>query len=155
MKRARPQSELARQEPFSLSCDACQNLRRATRLVTRLYDQELRKAGIEIAQFGLMMAISKMGEANQKTLSAALAIDSTTLTRNLSLLLRRGWIDAKPGKDKRERLLRLTAAGRQQLTLAQPHWQRAERRLQKAIGESGWELMHSVVGEITRAAADA
>src|SRR5256884_5659454 len=32
---------------FQLPC-ACQNLRRLTRIVTRIYDRELRKAGIEI-----------------------------------------------------------------------------------------------------------
>src|SRR5713101_7724122 len=41
---------------FPLTC-ACQNLRRLTRLVTRIYDQELRKADIEITQFGLLTAL--------------------------------------------------------------------------------------------------
>src|SRR5258707_3866801 len=62
---------------FALPC-ACQNLRRVTRLVTRIYDQELRKAGIEITQFGLLTALAIVGEANQKALSAGFAMDSTT-----------------------------------------------------------------------------
>ncbi len=70
---------------FPLPC-ACQNLRRLTRLVTRMYDQELRKAGIEITHFGLLTALATVGEANQKTLSAGFAMDSTTLTRTLALL---------------------------------------------------------------------
>ena len=41
---------------FPLPC-ACQNLRRATRAVTRIYDRELRKAGIEVIQFGLLTAL--------------------------------------------------------------------------------------------------
>src|SRR5712664_1656555 len=70
---------------FPLPC-ACQNLRRLTRLVTRIYDQELRKADIEITQFGLLTALGMVGEANQKALSAGFAMDSTTLTRTLALL---------------------------------------------------------------------
>jgi hypothetical protein len=62
---------------FPLSC-ACQNLRRLTRIVTRIYDQELRKADIEITQFGLLTALGIIGEANQKALSAGFAMDSTT-----------------------------------------------------------------------------
>src|SRR5204863_295841 len=54
---------------FQLPC-ACQNLRRLTRIVTRIYDRELRKAGIEITQFGLLTALAIAGEANQKTFSA-------------------------------------------------------------------------------------
>jgi len=42
---------------FSLPC-ACQSLRRATRVVTRIYDEELRKAEVEITQFGLLTALS-------------------------------------------------------------------------------------------------
>ena len=45
---------------FPLPC-ACQSLRRLTRLVTRVYDQELRKADIEITQFGLLMGLATVG----------------------------------------------------------------------------------------------
>src|SRR5712692_8241238 len=44
------QSEVAL---FELPC-ACQNLRRVTRVVTRIYDQELRKAGLEITQLACL-----------------------------------------------------------------------------------------------------
>src|SRR6266566_565570 len=92
---------------FELPC-ACQNLRRLSRIVTRIYDQELRRAGIEITQFGLLTALAQAGEVNQKRLSAGFAMDSTTLTRTLALLRRQGWIQVKPGKDRRERVFRLT-----------------------------------------------
>ena len=52
---------------FQLPC-AGQNLRRVTRVVTRIYDQELRKAGLEITQFGLLTALAETGEIYQKRL---------------------------------------------------------------------------------------
>lgn len=96
---------------FELPC-ACQNLRRVTRVVTRIYDQELRKAGLEITQFSLLTALTATGGANQKRLSAGLAMDSTTLTRTLRLLLKQGWIRVRPGEDRRERMFSLTAVGK-------------------------------------------
>ena len=69
---------------------ACQNLRRVTRLVTRIYDQELRKAGLEITQFGLLTALAATGQANQKQLSAGFAMDSTTLTRTPGVVAEEG-----------------------------------------------------------------
>src|SRR5713226_3469051 len=138
---------------FALPC-ACQNLRRVTRLVTRIYDQELRKTGIEITQFGLLTALSIVGEANQKALSVGFAMDSTTLTRTLALLRKQGWIQTRPGKDKRERLIRLTEAGKKQLASAQPHWQAAERRLRKTLGPVGWKQMQVAVAQVTSAAAE-
>jgi len=70
----------------------------------------LRKAGLEITQFGLLTALATTGEANQKRLSAGFAMDSTTLTRTLGLMRRQGWVRVRPGKDRRERLFRLTQA---------------------------------------------
>jgi DNA-binding MarR family transcriptional regulator len=139
---------------FPIAC-ACQNLRRATRLVSRIYDEELRKADMELTQFSLMTGLSAVGEANQKTLSAGFAMDSTTLTRNLALLLKRRWVDVKPGTDRRQRLYRLTELGKRQLAIAKPHWQEAQGRLRQALGESGWEQMQSAVRKITHAASDA
>ena len=135
---------------FELPC-ACQNLRRLTRVVTRIYDQELRTAGVEIAQFGLLTALAAVGEANQKRLSAGFAMDSTTLTRTLGLLRKQGWVRAMRGKDRRERLFSLTGAGKRQLAMARAHWERAERRLRKELGEAGWKNLREMVIRITEA----
>ncbi len=136
---------------FELPC-ACQNLRRLTRIVTRIYDQELRKAGLEITQFGLLTALAATEEANQKRLSAGFAMDSTTLTRTLGLLRRQGWVRVRRGKDRRERLLRLTQAGKRQMAEAQGYWERAEQRLRRELGEAGWKSMKQTVSRITEAA---
>jgi DNA-binding MarR family transcriptional regulator len=136
---------------FDVPC-ACQNLRRATRVVTRIYDQELRRTGLEITQFGLLTALAKVGEANQKRLSAGFAMDSTTLTRTLRLLLKQGWVRARRGKDRRERLFSLTAAGRQQTAMAQPYWEQAEQRLRRELGDAGWKSMKQTVSRVTEAA---
>jgi len=135
---------------FELPC-ACQNLRRATRIVTRIYDQELAKAGIEITPFGLLTALNLMGEENQKSLSTGFAMDSTTLTRTLGLMRKQGWVRARRGKDRRARLFSLTRKGRRRLAAAQPYWERAERRLQKELGYAGWKSMKQTVWQMTEA----
>jgi len=135
---------------FDLPC-ACQNLRRVTRVVTRIYDEELRKAGLEITQFGLLTALAATGEANQKRLSDGFAMDSTTLTRTLALLLRQGWVLVRRGKDRRERLFRLSQGGKRQMAEAQPYWERAEVRLRQELGEEGWKSMKETVARITEA----
>ena len=139
---------------FELPC-ACQNLRRVTRVVTRIYDQELKKGGIEITQFGLLTALAATGEANQKRLSAGFAMDSTTLTRTLGLLRRQGWVRVRHGKDRRERLFSLTQAGKRQLAEAQPYWEQAEQRLRQELGEAGWKSMKHTVSRVTEAAIGA
>jgi DNA-binding MarR family transcriptional regulator len=147
---AHPFEEQPADALFELPC-ACQNLRRLSRVVTRIYDHELRRADLEITQFGLLTALAAVGEANQKRLSAGFAMDSTTLTRTLGLLRKQGWVHARRGKDRRERLFSLTEAGQRQMTTAQPHWERAERRLRKELGDVGWKNMKQTVSRMTEA----
>jgi DNA-binding MarR family transcriptional regulator len=130
---------------FELPC-ACQNLRRLSRVVTRIYDQELRRAGLEITQFGLLTALAAVGEANQKRLSAGFA---------MGLLRKQGWVQARRGKDRRERLFSLTGAGKRQMAMAQPHWEQAERRLRNELGGAGWKNMKETVSRVTEAGMQA
>ena len=136
---------------FDLPC-ACQHLRRATRIVTRLYDRELKKAGVEITQFGLLTALATAGELNQKRLSEGFVMDSTTLTRTLDRMRKQGWISVQQGRDRRERLFRLTAAGKRRLAKAKPHWDLAESRLRNELGEKGWKEMKEAVSLVTKGA---
>ncbi len=153
MVQARNQDDRAK-ALFPLPC-ACQSLRRLTRLVTRIYERELRKANIEITQFGLLTALAAVGEANQKTLSAGFAMDSTTLTRTLAPLRKQHWIHVKPGQDRRERVFRLTEAGRMQIAAAQPHWEAAERRLRESLGPAAFRQMRAIASKATIAAMGA
>src|SRR6202161_4950061 len=98
---------------FDLPC-ACQTLRRATRIVTRIYDQELKKAGLEITQCGLLTALAIAGEVNQKRLSEGFVMDSTTLTRTLERMRKQGWITVNPGRDNRQHLFSLAGAGKRE-----------------------------------------
>ena len=136
---------------FELPC-VCQSLRRATRIVTRIYDQELKKAGLEITQFGLLTALAATSEVNQKRLSEGFVMDSTTLTRTLERMQKRGWISVKQGTDKREHLLGLTAAGKRQIAKAKPHWEFAEFRLRNELGEAGWNDLKEAVSLATKGA---
>ena len=112
----------------ALPC-ACANLRRAARSVTQLYDEELRGSGMRATQFTLLQALSRLGRITQGHLGELLALDSTTLTRSLKPLVKRAWVRSVPGKDRRERHLQLTTAGRRQLDRVQPLWERAQQRL--------------------------
>ena len=137
----------------TLPC-TCANLRRAARAVTRLYNGQLRSDDIEITQFTLLMALDQTGEIPQGKLGKLLALDSTTLTRVLALLKKRGWIQEKEGEDRRIRLVRLTSAGRAKLQHSAPHWKRAQARMQGALGEDTMRQLTGVLAQVTAMAAD-
>jgi DNA-binding MarR family transcriptional regulator len=127
----------------------CANLRRAARAVSRLYNRELRSAHIEITQFTLLMALDRTGEIPQGRLGKLLALDSTTLTRILEPLRKKGWVSEKEGDDRRFRLIGLTAAGRTKLEKATPHWKKAQSRVQEALGEQNMGRLGGMLEQVT------
>jgi DNA-binding MarR family transcriptional regulator len=128
------------------------NLRRASRVVSRMYAAEVRKGGLEPSQFTLLMALDGLGETTQGELAERLAIDSTTLTRTLLPLERRGWIASRAGTDRRRRWLRITASGKVRMERVRPHWARAQKRLRQALGEESWSALMEGLVHVTRAA---
>ena len=136
---------------MALPC-ACASLRRASRAVTQVYDQELRGSGLRVTQFTLLQALELSGNLTQGRLGELLSLDSTTLTRTLRPLLGRGWMRSLPGEDRRERHFQLTPAGRRQLQYARPGWERAQQRLQKVLGARGWQGMETILVGVTEAA---
>jgi DNA-binding MarR family transcriptional regulator len=113
---------------------ACANIRRLSRLVTRLYDAELRESDLEVTQFGVLSALNRLGRATHGQLARGLGMDSTTMTRVIGVLGRRGWVASESATDRRQRVYAITADGTRQLDLARPGWRRAQRRVSALLG---------------------
>lgn len=122
--------------------------------MTRLYNEELRSEQIEITQFTILMALERAGEISQGKLGKLLALDSTTLTRMLELLRKRGWVQGQEGEDRRFRIIRLTAAGRAKLQRTLPHWKRAQDRMKSALGEQTMSELGGLLSKVAAMSAD-
>lgn len=133
---------------------ACANLRRAARATTQLYDRELRGTGMNTAQFTLLQTLASAGPVTQGRLGRLLALDSTTLSRTLRPLEAKRWIRCEAGKDRRERRLVLTGAGRSQIDRALPAWECAQRRLKGRLGEQRWEALLAELSTLAGVARD-
>ena len=125
---------------------ACYKVRKAARAVTKIYEEVLRPIGLRATQFSLLMATRVMGPVTVVKLAQVMVMDRTTLTRNLQILETRGLITIKPGEDRREREINLTAAGMEALTKAVPLWEEAQDRVQKGLGE---ERLHNLLGDLS------
>jgi DNA-binding MarR family transcriptional regulator len=117
----------------------CGSLRQVTRAITQIYDEALRPSGMRAMQFHLLMTIRAMETATASQLGTLLTIDQTTLTRSLVLLEQQGWVERRPLKDKRQKAVVLTDAGRAALEMAQPLWQTVQASVLKQIGDANWQ----------------
>ncbi|RME33655.1 MAG: MarR family transcriptional regulator [Gammaproteobacteria bacterium] len=127
------------------------NLRKASRVVSRRYEQEMKASGLLPTQFSLLVAVRLMGPAPMTELAAALSMDRTTLSRNLRPLLREGCLSLDAcGPDRRRRLIRLTPTGEERLRGALPCWQRAQESVEGVLGPGRLErLLADLAGLIT------
>jgi DNA-binding MarR family transcriptional regulator len=130
----------------------CASFRRSARALTQLYDEALRPLGLRGTQFTLLQALSLTGEILQGDLGEIMAMDSTTLTRTLAILARRGWVAKRSGKDRRERWLRLTDNGKTQFNDALPAWQKVQARLRRQLGNTRWDALLQLTQDVTLAA---
>src|ERR1700733_4164521 len=64
---------------------ACAAIRHASRLITQIYEEELREH-LATPQFQLLSVLHALPGCNQTTLARRLDLDKTTLSRNLKLL---------------------------------------------------------------------
>jgi DNA-binding MarR family transcriptional regulator len=131
---------------------ACASLRRAARLVTQLYSEEMGPE-IEPTQFALLTALSGHPGASRAQIGSALGLDKTTMSRSLQVLERNGWIAAVSAEDGRERGYRPTAAGKKALSVAKAGWSRAQARLRSELKPGEWEAMFAIVNRVAEAAA--
>ena len=137
----------------SLPC-MCASLRRASRTLTQLYEDALRPVGLRATQFTVLQTLSLAGEVTQGKLGQILAMDSTTLTRTLTIMGRRGWIAKRRGEDRREWRMRLSKAGETQLKQALPHWEKAQTRLRRQLGEELSNNLMKLTQKVTNALID-
>jgi len=108
---------------------ACFAVRRAARVITQHYDRSLRPSGLRATQFTVLTVLALGGPQPLSRVADRLAMERTTLTRNLQPLLTQGLVTVRHSDDRRVRTISLTARGRRAAVAALPHWRRAQGAL--------------------------
>jgi DNA-binding MarR family transcriptional regulator len=134
---------------------ACANLRKAARAVTQLFDTALVPSGLKATQFTLLVTSRLSGEETINGLAERMAMDRTTLSRNLKPLVRKGLLEVSPGGDGRTRLVRISPEGERALDGAYPMWRTAQEEVVGALGKERYETLLGDVGRTVDLATDA
>jgi DNA-binding MarR family transcriptional regulator len=112
--------------------------RKVSRLLTGIYDAEMRTSGLQSSQLSLLVAVAKAGPVRRTDLGKWLHLDPSTLTRNLRVMLKQGWVkDIPDDDDQRSTRLEITGKGRKLLEGIAPAWKRAQARAKKLLGDDG------------------
>jgi len=124
------------------ACCLSTRLRLLDRVVTSIYDDELRPLGVRVTQVSVLVAVWKTPGATASEIGRVLWIDASTLSRNLARVIERGWIveDAAPD-DGRARPLHLTPTGRRLVQRVVPMWEQAQSRARELLGQSATDAI--------------
>src|SRR5713226_2441782 len=126
-------------EPEICNCSA---LRQAARHVTRLYDDALAPTGLGVNQFSILARLSLVGPRTIQDLARLLVMDRSTLGHLLRPLEKRALVQLDISeRDRRNRLVALTQAGKAAVARAGPRWAAAQRQFESTFGkEAALEL---------------
>ena len=120
-------------KPAEVIC-VCATARMAARSLTRIYDRALEPAGIRTTQFSVLARLLEEGPLPLTHLAGRLAMDRTTLARDLRPLERRGLVAISVGADRRVRMAALTPAGRRLVDEVRPLWKQVQRDVRAELG---------------------
>ncbi|UCE79739.1 MAG: winged helix-turn-helix transcriptional regulator [Nitrospiraceae bacterium] len=113
---------------------ACFNLRKAARVITQLYDRRLAPSGIRSTQFSIMAVLAVHSPETLTRVAETLAMDRTTLTRNMRPMEKQGYLKVNRGQDQRTKRLTLTKKGRKAFAKTFPRWECIQKQVIKKYG---------------------
>lgn len=127
----------------------CTNLklRQLSRRVSRLYDEAMETTGLKGTQYSLLSHVILMEPVRPSDLAARLALDASTLTRNLQPLVAQGWVEIGAGNDGRSRLVSSTEAGRAKRQQGQRAWKQAQTSINACLGNEQVVALHALLDD--------
>ena len=109
-----------------------------SRVLTGIYDEEVRPFGVQATQVTLLATVAAYGPVRRSDLGRWLQFDSSTLTRNLRVMLANKWLEeVRDSRDGRGLPLQVTEAGASLLRGLGPAWHKAQERASLILGGEG------------------
>lgn len=127
------------------------NTRMAARAVTRRADRKLRPFGVTATQFNILAALQKRAARSVTEMADTLAMERTTLSRNLDLVERKGLITTHGAEHGNGRVGSLTPTGEQLVDAIAPVWRQSQQDLRSGLDENA---LHALIATLRHLAQD-
>jgi DNA-binding MarR family transcriptional regulator len=114
-------------------------VRQASRVLAKLFDDELAPLGVHSSQLPVLAAVALFGDsgATMSKLAQAVLMDRTTLTRSIRPLERAGLLRvARSPQDARTKVVVITRSGERMIKSIFPVWERVFKKIKKSLGEN-------------------
>ncbi|SLI64486.1 Putative regulatory protein, MarR [Mycobacteroides abscessus subsp. bolletii] len=118
------------------------------RAITSVYDRAIEGHGVSIAQINLMAALGRIGPCSPARIGEVLQLERSTVSRNVGLLIRRGWVEAVASDAKGVREVALTSSGGEKIETVMPEWRRAQEEAALILGSGGIKSVRTLAANI-------
>jgi DNA-binding MarR family transcriptional regulator len=127
------------------------NLRRASRVTALHFDQAFSAADLRATQYSVLINVALAENVTIGDLGKILRMDQTTVTRNLKLLERAGYIAIrKENGDARRKFVSLTDLGARKMDETLPLWETVQKKFEEELGEEQFKKLISLLREIEK-----
>jgi DNA-binding MarR family transcriptional regulator len=107
---------------------------RLHRVVARRFDQALRPLGLSLPQLEVLGVLMVRGPLKPTAVAEALAVERSTISRNLSLMERKGWVARESSPSGRANSVAITEQGISVLASAREAWADAQAYVVELLG---------------------
>jgi len=112
-------------------------IRLLSRAITGVYDDALRDVGVTAGQLTTLSFVERLGPIAPGVLAKELAMEKSTLSRNLARMERNGWVVVTEGETGRTQGVGITRRGRALIARALPAWRAAQVTTRGMLGDEG------------------
>ncbi|HEY4199894.1 MAG TPA: MarR family winged helix-turn-helix transcriptional regulator [Devosiaceae bacterium] len=126
------------------------NTRMAARAVTRRYDVKLRPYGVTAAQFTVLISVARRPDRSVTEIAGSIAMERSTLSRNLDLLERKGLIYGHGAERGNGRLCAMTEAGSALVEVLVPQWRAMQAELRTQLAQPDLQSMVTALQQLAK-----
>ena len=123
-------------------------LKKASRAVTRRFDEIMAPSGLRSTQIAVLLELVVSGPLKLTELADKLIMDKSTMSRNIRPLEDLGYIVKKALKGKRKHIF-ITTKGEEILNVVFPLWHKAQNEVLNLTKSQKWKDLAGILCEIS------
>ncbi|MCI9353346.1 MAG: winged helix-turn-helix transcriptional regulator [Firmicutes bacterium] len=113
----------------------CMTINRAGNAIMDFYDTAFAEAGITSKQYSLLLRLSKLKQANVVEIAEYVNLERSTVTRNIKILISKGWVCDVAKENERGHKYIVTEKGKKQIETTKYYWEKCQKEIKELLGE--------------------
>lgn len=123
----------------------CANLRKASRALSKLYNEALEECRLPSTQYSLLSHLQRLGPVSFGALSRDMRLERTTLIRNVRLLANQGHVEVLHNPPPQPHTIKLTPRGEALQAQAKYSWNKAQARVSAMLSDEERAILEGIL----------